>query len=123
MLFRSVTNLVGNAIKYNNPQGLVRLKVAQTEKYAILQVKDTGLGISSENQQRIFERFYVVDKSRSKNSGTGLGLSLVKHMVRAHRGEVGLKSTLGKGSTFTVKLPKVYVAEEKIENEKMNEEM
>lgn len=123
MIIDIVTNLVGNAIKYNNPQGLVRLKVAQTEKYAILQVKDTGLGISSENQQRIFERFYVVDKSRSKNSGTGLGLSLVKHMVRAHRGEVGLKSTLGKGSTFTVKLPKVYVAEEKIENEKMNEEM
>ena len=73
---------------------------------AVFAVSDTGIGISQEHLDKIFERFYVVDKSRNKNiSSTGLGLSIVKHIVKAHNGTVSVNSTLGKGTQFIVKLP------------------
>jgi two-component system phosphate regulon sensor histidine kinase PhoR len=77
------------------------------ESYATFIVSDTGIGIEKEEIPRIFERFYRVDKARSRNSGgTGLGLAIVKHLVEAHKGQIFVNSTVGEGTTFTVKLNK-----------------
>ncbi|MFQ3587994.1 MAG: ATP-binding protein [Fimbriimonadaceae bacterium] len=98
-------NLIDNAINYTNDGG-VDVSVEKDGKSAIVRVADTGIGIASEHVSRIFERFYRVDKARSRSSGgTGLGLSIVKNIVEAHGGRVSLESALGKGSTFTVVLP------------------
>lgn len=102
-----VTNLVQNAISYT-PQGSVTARVRQDESWISIEVQDTGIGISSENQQRVFERFFRVDKARSRaTGGTGLGLAIVRHIVESHGGKVSLKSILGQGSTFTITLPVV----------------
>ena len=102
-----VYNLADNAIKYNHPGGTVTIRLSARGEQAILQVADTGIGIPEESRERIFERFYRVDKSRSKEvGGTGLGLSIVKHAVMIHRGTIHVDSTLGKGTTITVTLPK-----------------
>lgn len=102
-----VYNLADNAIKYNHPGGTVTIRLRERGEQAILQVADTGVGIPEESRERIFERFYRVDKSRSKAvGGTGLGLSIVKHAVMIHRGTIHVDSTLGKGTTITVTLPK-----------------
>lgn len=102
-----VYNLTDNAIKYNHPGGTVTIRLRERGEQAILQVADTGVGIPEESRERIFERFYRVDKSRSKAvGGTGLGLSIVKHAVMIHRGTIHVDSTLGKGTTITVTLPK-----------------
>ena len=102
-----VYNLADNAIKYNHPGGTVTIRLRERGEQAILQVADTGVGIPEESRERIFERFYRVDKSRSKEvGGTGLGLSIVKHAVMIHRGTIHVDSTLGKGTTITVTLPK-----------------
>lgn len=102
-----VYNLTDNAIKYNHPGGTVTIRLRERGEQAILQVADTGVGIPEESRERIFERFYRVDKSRSKEvGGTGLGLSIVKHAVMIHRGTIHVDSTLGKGTTITVTLPK-----------------
>ena len=102
-----VYNLADNAIKYNHPGGTVTIRLRERGEQAILQVADTGVGIPEESRERIFERFYRVDKSRSKAvGGTGLGLSIVKHTVMIHRGTIHVDSTLGKGTTITVTLPK-----------------
>lgn len=102
-----VYNLTDNAIKYNHPGGTVTIRLSARGEQAILQVADTGIGIPEESRERIFERFYRVDKSRSKEvGGTGLGLSIVKHAVMIHRGTIHVDSTLGKGTTITVTLPK-----------------
>ena len=102
-----VYNLADNAIKYNHPGGTVTIRLRERGEQAILQVADTGVGIPEESRERIFERFYRVDKSRSKAvGGTGLGLSIVKHAVMLHRGTIHVDSTLGKGTTITVTLPK-----------------
>ena len=102
-----VYNLTDNAIKYNYPGGTVTIRLSARGEQAILQVADTGVGIPEESRERIFERFYRVDKSRSKEvGGTGLGLSIVKHAVMIHRGTIHVDSTLGKGTTITVTLPK-----------------
>jgi len=99
-------NLCENAIKYNNFGGWVKITIEQKGNRAKISVTDNGIGIPHEHQQRIFERFYRVDKSHSKEvGGTGLGLSIVKHAVRLHNGEITLKSQFGKGTTFCVKLP------------------
>lgn len=101
-----VFNLCDNAIKYNRPGGSVSVRVETREKQVWLSVRDTGIGIPAEQQERIFERFYRVDKSRSKAvGGTGLGLSIVKHAARLHQAEIALKSTLGKGTEITVVFP------------------
>jgi two-component system phosphate regulon sensor histidine kinase PhoR len=101
-----LVNLIDNAIKYTE-KGHVEVKLRSEEGTMILQVSDSGIGIPAEDQNRIFERFYVVDKSRSRRlGGTGLGLSIVKHIVLLHGGKIHLESTPGVGTTFTVMLPR-----------------
>jgi two-component system phosphate regulon sensor histidine kinase PhoR len=101
-----VDNLVNNAIKYTPEGGHVDIGLSVEGPNAILSVKDTGIGIAPEDQGRVFERFYRVDKARSRQlGGTGLGLSIVKHVALAHGGAVSLKSAPGKGSTFRVQIP------------------
>ncbi len=98
-------NLIDNAINYTSQGGVTVTLQAQND-VAILKVSDTGLGISSEHLPRVFERFYRVDRARSRSTGgTGLGLSIVKHIVEAHGGSVVVDSALNRGSTFTVALP------------------
>ncbi|MGN0592549.1 MAG: sensor histidine kinase [Ruminococcus sp.] len=99
-------NLIDNAVKYNNPGGWVRVSIQSEDKFAVLCVQDNGIGIPAAAQSRIFERFYRVDKSRSKErGGTGLGLSIVKHIVEYQKGTIALSSDLKKGTTITVRLP------------------
>lgn len=100
-----VINLVENGIKYTSEQGKVVVSAIIEGDWVIFKVVDNGIGISNENQERIFERFYRVDKARSRQmGGTGLGLSIVKHIVKGHGGEISVESEVGVGSTFTVKL-------------------
>ena len=104
LLYSIAYNLCDNAIKYNHTGGNVIVTVAQKEHSTVLSVKDTGIGIPETDQKRIFERFYRVDKSRSKEvGGTGLGLSIVKHAV--HNGRIEVKSAVGEGSEFIVTIP------------------
>ncbi len=99
-------NLIDNAIKYNNPGGWVRVSVKKRMDQAVISIKDNGIGIPASAQNRIFERFYRVDKSRSKeHGGTGLGLSIVKHIVEYQKGSITLKSALEKGTEITIHLP------------------
>ena len=103
LLYEVVYNLCDNAIKYNNPGGSVKVNVAQKPGEVLLSVQDTGIGISPEHQDKVFERFYRVDKSHSKQSGgTGLGLSIVKHAVQYHHGKIAVESELNKGTTISV---------------------
>lgn len=103
-------NLLDNAIKYTPQGGQVTVSWAQHDSIVALQVNDTGVGIAEEDQSRIFERFFRVDKARSREvGGTGLGLSIVKHLCQAFGGSVELQSTPGRGSTFTVHLPEAGV--------------
>lgn len=106
MLDELVCNLADNAVKYNRPGGRVDLSVRREGDWAAVTVADTGIGIPREHQARIFERFYRVDKSRSKQTGgTGLGLSIVKHIVERHGGSISLESAPGAGTSVTVRLP------------------
>jgi two-component system phosphate regulon sensor histidine kinase PhoR len=99
-------NLLDNAIKYTPPGGQVTVEWELQDATIVLRVKDTGIGIAADDQSRIFERFFRVDKARSREiGGTGLGLSIVKHLCQAFGGSVDLQSTSGQGSIFTVKLP------------------
>lgn len=108
LVYEIAYNLIDNAIRYNEPNGLVRVSVYPYHSFAVLQVADTGIGIPETSQERIFERFYRVDKSRSrKTGGTGLGLSIVKHAVALCGGTIRLESKEGVGSTFTVYFPLV----------------
>jgi two-component system phosphate regulon sensor histidine kinase PhoR len=101
-----IMNLVDNAIKYTPAGGSICVVLRQEGSEAVLSVSDTGIGILQEHQERIFERFYRVDKARSRQSGgTGLGLSIVKHIVEAHGGSASVQSEYTRGSTFTVRLP------------------
>lgn len=103
MMEELVYNLCDNAIRYNNPGGYVLVTVGESGKEKYLRVKDTGIGIAKEHQERIFERFYRVDKSRSKSTGgTGLGLAIVKHIVAKCNARVSLESEPGKGTEITV---------------------
>ena len=104
-LERALSNLVDNALKYNRPNGLVTLQAQDEAKGIVLEVRDTGAGISPADLPRVFERFYRADKSRSRESGgTGLGLSIAKHIVERHGGRIEVQSTPGKGSTFSIVL-------------------
>jgi two-component system phosphate regulon sensor histidine kinase PhoR len=99
-------NLIDNALKYTQEYGQVRIRWGTEGPFAIIQVIDTGIGIAPQDQTRIFERFYRVDKARSRDvGGTGLGLSIVKHLSQAFGGSVSVSSEVGRGSVFTVKLP------------------
>jgi two-component system sensor histidine kinase SenX3 len=106
MLITAVKNLVENAISYSEPGTSVGIGCSAKESIAEITVTDSGAGISPENQERIFERFYRADPSRSRETGgTGLGLSIVKHVAKTHRGEIKLFSQVGVGSTFTLRVP------------------
>jgi two-component system sensor histidine kinase SenX3 len=101
------TNLVDNAVKYTPPGGRVEVTGGFEGSEIVIRVSDTGIGIPEGKLPRIFERFYRVDKARSKETGgTGLGLSIVRHVAENHGGRVTVESTLGEGSTFTVYLPR-----------------
>lgn len=105
-LFLLLKNLVDNAIKYNREGGKVEVKAKRENQYVQLQVQDTGIGIPKEHIPFIFERFYRVDPSRSRNlGGTGLGLSIVKHIALSHGGKIEVQSKEGVGSIFSVFLP------------------
>ena len=106
LLYEMIYNLCDNAIKYNVDDGAIFVSVKKTKDAAVVKVKDTGVGISEDQQERIFERFYRVDKSHSRASGgTGLGLSIVKHAAIWHNATIKVKSKLGKGTTFIVRFP------------------
>lgn len=101
-------NLIENAVKYNVPNGSVTVTSLRQKGTALIRVQDTGIGIAKEHFERLFERFYRVDTSRSRAvGGTGLGLSIVKHLVVLYGGDIEVDSEIGKGSTFTVRLPLV----------------
>jgi signal transduction histidine kinase len=99
-------NLLDNAVQYTRADGKIEVSVRAEDRTAVLEVQDTGIGIPGREQARIFERFYRVDRARSRETGgTGLGLSIVKHVVENHGGTVRVHSELGLGSRFTVRLP------------------
>ena len=105
-MYQLAHNILTNAVKYNRENGSIFVKLEKSDKNVVFTVSDTGIGIDRNNLDKIFERFYVVDKSRNKNiSSTGLGLAIVKHVVKAHDGTVTVDSQLGKGTTFVVTLP------------------
>jgi two-component system phosphate regulon sensor histidine kinase PhoR len=102
-------NIISNAISYTPNQGTIYISLHETGTAVFTEITDTGIGIEAKEIPRIFERFYRVDKARSRNSGgTGLGLAIVKHLVEAHRGSITVKSEVGKGTSFTIELPKKF---------------
>jgi two-component system phosphate regulon sensor histidine kinase PhoR len=106
MMYELFFNLMDNAIKYNKPGGKVNVDIQGGDGQIIITVTDTGIGIPKKSRSRVFERFYRVDKSRSKKKGgTGLGLAIVKHIVMIHNGRVDLESHEGNGTTVTVLFP------------------
>jgi len=105
-LDRALFNLIDNAVKYTREGGEIRLATGATDGVVTIDVSDNGIGIPLEDQPRIFERFYRVDRSRSREmGGTGLGLSIVKHVVQSHGGTIDVESALGSGSRFSIRLP------------------
>ena len=108
MMEELIYNLCDNAIRYNVHGGSVHMEVRSVKEKALLLVQDTGIGISRENQERVFERFYRVDKSRSKaTGGTGLGLAIVKHIAAKHGAQIAVESELGAGTTITVSFERI----------------
>ncbi|MEE8574853.1 MAG: ATP-binding protein [Thermodesulfobacteriota bacterium] len=103
-LTEAFVNLVDNAVKYTKEGSRVDIELSRTDEYSVVTVTDTGIGIPGSDIDRIFDRFYRVDKGREEIAGTGLGLSIVKAIVDAHRGKIEVESDLGKGSTFKVSL-------------------
>lgn len=107
----AVSNLVENAIKYNRENGWVHVSLNADHKYFYVKVEDSGIGIPEQDQAHIFERFYRVDKSHSREiGGTGLGLAIARNAVLVHRGSIKVYSNEGEGTTFTVRIPLIYVA-------------
>ena len=106
----ALSNLVENAIKYNREEGKVWVTLDADHKFFSVKVEDNGVGIPKEFQERVFERFYRVDKARSRETGgTGLGLAITKNIILLHQGAIRLKSEEGKGATFTVRIPLNYI--------------
>jgi two-component system phosphate regulon sensor histidine kinase PhoR len=106
-LEQMLTNLIDNAVKFNREDGIVTVSFSENGATDLIFVADTGEGISNEHLQRIFERFYRTDRARSQEiGGIGLGLAIVKHLARLHGGEISVSSTSGKGTVFTIELPK-----------------
>ena len=105
----ALSNLVENAIKYNKDEGWVHVSLNVDHKYFYVKVEDSGIGIPEESQEHIFERFYRVDKSHSREiGGTGLGLAITRSAVLMHRGAIKVYSKLGEGTTFTVRIPLIH---------------
>jgi len=106
LLEQAIVNLVDNAVKYSEPRGDVRVDADQDPDGVAIRVQDSGSGIEPKHLPRLFERFYRVDKARSRElGGTGLGLAIVRHIALVHRGSVEVKSQIGSGSTFTIRVP------------------
>jgi two-component system phosphate regulon sensor histidine kinase PhoR len=105
-LERAIANLIDNAIKYTQERGAINLTVSASDGQIFLEVSDNGIGIPADDIPRIFERFYRVDRSRSREmGGTGLGLSIVKHVAQVHGGGIDVTSDPGAGSRFRLRLP------------------
>ena len=105
-LYQIVFNLVENGIKYNVPGGELFVTLDRIDDNAVIKVRDTGVGIPEDSVSHVFERFYRVDKARSRKSGgSGLGLSIVRNMVERNGGKISVESKVGKGSTFTLMFP------------------
>jgi two-component system phosphate regulon sensor histidine kinase PhoR len=101
-----VVNLIDNAVKYSGSGSTVELSAYRDPPEVVIRVRDQGSGIDARHLPRIFERFYRVDKARSRElGGTGLGLAIVKHIILAHGGSVDVESTVGVGSSFSLRLP------------------
>ena len=106
LIIQALVNLLDNGIKYTEPNTRIKVKAFQEDNWLIIEVKDKGIGIPAEHISRIFERFYRVDRARSREAGgTGLGLAIVRHIALLHNGSVEVKSHVGEGSRFTLKLP------------------
>ncbi len=107
LLQQLIFNLLDNAVKYTSPNGSIVIRLDWRLNEAIISIQDSGIGIPVFEQEKIFDRFYRVDTSRSKVKGYGLGLSIVKEVVEKHRGKIQIESEIEKGTTFTVILPYV----------------
>ncbi|MBR4808164.1 MAG: ATP-binding protein [Lachnospiraceae bacterium] len=106
----AISNLIGNAIKYNVDGGWVHVSLNADHQYFYVKVEDSGIGIPEEDLENIYERFYRVDKSHSKEiGGTGLGLAIARSAILKHRGSIKVHSVEGEGTTFTVRIPLTYV--------------
>ena len=106
LLEQAIVNLLDNAVKYSKPGGKVQIRTYLKNEKIAISVQDNGCGIEKKHLERIFERFYVVDKGRSRKlGGTGLGLAIVKHIAQVHSGYITVESKVGSGSTFTIHLP------------------
>ena len=106
----AVNNLVENAIKYNKEDGWVRVTLDADHKFFYIKVADSGIGIPEEFKDRVFERFYRVDKARSRETGgTGLGLAITKNVILMHHGGIRVESAEGVGTTFMVRIPLIYI--------------
>ena len=108
---QAISNLVENAIKYNKEHGFVKVTLDADHQFFTLKVEDSGIGIPADALENIYERFYRVDKSRSRETGgTALGLAITKSAILKHRGTIKVQSTEGEGTDFTVKIPLTYIA-------------
>lgn len=122
-IFELIYNLTDNAIRYNRPEGSVHIFINEDDEQYTIKVSDNGIGIGKSDLYRIFERFYRVDKSHSRNTGgTGLGLSIVKRVVLYHKGKISVDSTLGMGTSFTVSFNKKDLLQLAVENEERREQ-
>lgn len=111
----AITNLVENAIKYNRDSGLVRVTLDADHKYFYVKVADTGIGIAEDDLEHIFERFFRVDKARSREvGGTGLGLAITKNVIQMHHGIVDVESVLDEGTSFSMRIPLTYVPRQEV---------
>ena len=117
-LTSAVSNLVENAIKYNVLDGWVHVSINADHKYFYIKVEDSGIGIPKESQDLIFDRFYRVDKTRSRETGgTGLGLAITRNIILMHRGAIKVYSKENEGTTFTMRIPLNYIKVVKITRE------
>ena len=117
LLYRAVYNLVENAIKYNRDSGNVRVTLDADHKYFYVKVTDTGIGIPEDALEHIFERFFRVDKARSREvGGTGLGLAIAKNVIQMHHGIIDVESTPGEGTTFSMRIPLTYVLRQEVKS-------
>lgn len=113
----AITNLVENAIKYNRDSGNVRVTLEADHKYFYVKVTDTGIGIPEDALEHIFERFFRVDKARSREvGGTGLGLAIAKNVIQMHHGIIDVESTPGEGTTFSMRIPLTYVLRQEVKS-------
>ena len=107
MMHQALSNLLNNSIKYSEDKGKIYIIVDENENYTTIEVKDEGIGINQKHFDRLFERFYRVDESRSRDiGGTGLGLAIVKHIILLHNGTIDVQSKEGVGTTFLIKIKK-----------------